>query len=97
MAKRSALIPAWALSLDRMIASNVRVMASCTRCREFRDLDLVALRDRVGGTYSLVNRRCPCRLTPGCKGWNRFHYMHGVMRPLSDDDTWARWLLDRER
>jgi hypothetical protein len=95
MAKRAGWIPAWARTLDRMIAVDLRVDVWCLRCGECRRVDLAALRERVGGEYSLVNRRCRCRLTPGCQGWNKFRYMHGVMRPLVEEDVWHRWLFDR--
>lgn len=93
MAKRAAMIPSWVRDLDAMIADGVQVRVRCADCRTWRDLDLVALRAVVGGGYSLLNRRCKCRLTPGCAGWNYFMYLHGVMRPLADDATLDRWLL----
>jgi hypothetical protein len=43
-------------------------------------VDLIQLRLRVGGKYSLVNRRCRCRLTANCPGWNRFYYLQGCNR-----------------
>jgi hypothetical protein len=93
MAKSAALFPSWVWSLDRAIADGGQVRAFCTRCRAARQVDLRALRARVGGDYCLVNRRCRCRLTPGCAGWNRFHYLHGVYRPLWDDATAERWIV----
>lgn len=93
MAKRAAFIPAWTQSLDALIAENQPIRVACTECREWREVDLVALRERVGGSYSLLNRRCPCRLTPGCNGWNAFLYQQGVFRPLRDEETAARWMF----
>lgn len=93
MAKSAALFPSWVRTLDRAIADEAAIKVSCTRCRAYRQLDLPALRAQVGGEYCLLNRRCRCRLTPGCAGWNRFHYLHGVYRPLWDDATAARWMM----
>lgn len=85
------MLPAWANSLDAMIEANAHIRVWCTACKEFRDLDLVGLRERVGPGYSLLNRRCRCRLTPGCQGLNRFMYLAGVMRHLADEETLLRW------
>ena len=86
MAKRAAALPTWVQSLDAMVAGNCHVRVMCDRCREWRDVDLAALRERVGGDYSLKSR-----LTAGCSGWNTFRYLHGVYRPLWDRETLARW------
>lgn len=91
MAKKAGMLPAWANSLDAMIEANAHIRAWCAVCKEFRDLDLVALRLRVGPGYSLLNRRCRCRMTPGCPGVNRFMYLAGVMRHLADEATLRRW------
>lgn len=42
-----------------------------------------ALAEKVGPEFSLIDRRCRCRLTPGCDGWNRFDFKAGVFRPMS--------------
>lgn len=78
MGKQAPIKPAWVQSLDAMIAQHVPVRTMCTACSAYRDLDLDALREKVGGAYSLWNRRCRCRLTPGCAGWNRFYYINGM-------------------
>jgi hypothetical protein len=90
--------PAWTHTLDSMIeqvSDGFQVKASCTVCGGWRRLDRVALerlREKVGGGFSLVNKRCACRLRPGCPGKNRFHYQSGVMRPLWDDHALAWWM-----
>jgi hypothetical protein len=84
MAKRAAIVPQWARTLDGLIAGGHPVRVWCDRCGVWREIDLIALRDRVGGDYSLINRRTRCRLTEGCAGWNRFTYQHGVFRPLRE-------------
>jgi len=68
------------------------VKVSCDLCQEGRDVDLDALIARYGLDFSLINRRYRCKLTRGCRGWNRFRYQSGVMRPLWDDKTTDRWI-----
>lgn len=92
MAKRAAWIPTWVQTLDAAIADDARIMGVCSTCGQYRDVDLVALREIKGGSYSLINRRTRCKLTPGCQGWVKFHYLHGVFRPLWDEAAEARWL-----
>lgn len=74
-----------------MIVTERPVKAACDYCRAEKPVNLERLRERVGGSYSLLNRRCRCVLTPGCAGWVRFHYLHGVWRPLWDEATMLRW------
>ena len=91
MAKRAAIFPSWVQSLDAGIAEGAKFRVMCTGCSSCKDVDLVALRERVGGAYSLIDRRCRCRLTQGCSGWNRFYYLQGCYRPLWSDAASARW------
>lgn len=86
MGKNAPLVPDWVRSLDALIAAKVRVTANCTLCGAHDFIDLEALREKVGGEYSLWNRRCRCRLTPGCEGWNRFRYVKGMAWPMWDDE-----------
>lgn len=76
-----------------MIATDRKVRVICEACHVFRDIDLLPLRARVGGEYSLVNRRCRCRLTDGCKGWNRFFVLHGAYVGLWDAKAGYRWMF----
>jgi hypothetical protein len=92
MAKRAAIFPSWVKSLDVMIAKGALVQVGCDTCVDYRQLDLKALREKMGGSYSLVNRRTRCRLTNDCKGWNRFFYLNGLYRPLWDDSATDRWI-----
>lgn len=71
-----------------MVDGGAEVRVFCTGCREWQQLDIAALEQRAGRSYSLFNRRCRCRLTPGCTGWNRFYYLLGVYRPLWSQDRW---------
>ncbi len=92
MGKIAPIKPAWVASLDLMIEYGIKCRVICSLCRACRDIDLEALREKVGGSYSLWNRRCRCRLTPGCRGWNMFmHNGHGgfynIMRD-PDRDWW---------
>lgn len=80
-----------------MIADNVLIKVHCDKCKECREVDLVALREQTSGSYSLLNRRCRCRLTPGCDGWNSFMYLGGVMRMLVEPEVRDRWLAEEMR
>lgn len=74
-----------------MVDRETRVRVLCEGPCTFVDLDVAALAARVGRDYSLIGRRCRCRITPGCPHWNRFYYHCGVFRPLwTDADVW-RW------
>jgi len=81
------------MTVHEMAQCGHRVTTSCQTCRAYREIDLVELATRVGPQYSLVNRRCRCRLTKGCQGWNRFFVLLGVVRPLWDDATAMRWMV----
>lgn len=92
MGKNAPLIPAWTKTLDGLIEQGVKVTVSCTQCsgKDFVNLEL--LRARVGsGSYSLWNRRCRCRLTKGCEGWNRFRYINGMAWAMWDDEGAKHW------
>ena len=80
-------------TLDRMIATERIVRVLCERCKVERIIDLLQLRARVGGDYSLVNRRGRCRLTRGCVGWNRFYVRHGPYVGLWDEKAGFRWMF----
>lgn len=91
--------PAWTHTVRSMKATrdekpdHFAVKVSCDTCKEGRDVDLGAIIASKGPHFSLVNRRARCKLTPNCRGWNRFFYQGGVMRPLWDDEQvriWAR-------
>ena len=81
----------------------VQIMVDCSQCgraHNFTHDELVALAAKVGRDYSLIDRRCRCRLTEGCTGWNAFHYLNGVMRPLCRAGTQHAWFardFDEER
>ena len=88
------VFPLWTRTLGAMIEQDCEVRVSCDRCREWRELDLRALAEVVGREYSLIDRRCACRLTPGCKGWNRFMFKLMVFRPLWTDERARAWVLE---
>ena len=68
--------------LDTMIVSGVAVRATCWGCGAWEPVDLRALRNKVGGTYSLIDRRTACR-KPGCAGRVRFSFVTAQgFRPL---------------
>lgn len=86
---RPSEFPPWTLTLGAMIDRDVRVRVLCEG--GFVELDLPALAARVGRGYSLIGRRCRCRITPGCTAWNRFYYLLGVYRPLWREADVLRW------
>ncbi|WP_143066853.1 hypothetical protein [Sphingobium sp. YR768] len=67
------------------------VRAICWTCKEHRDIDLQALAAKVDPDYSLIDRRSPCKLTDGCKGWVKFMYLMGVYRHLWSYERAAIW------
>lgn len=93
--RRGPKIWLWPSSVENvaaMVTEQAEVDVLCDKCKARQHVDLPALLAKVGPTYSLINRRCRCRLTPGCTGWNTFSYLRGVHRRLYDDKTWERWL-----
>ena len=75
-------------NLGKMLVGGRPVRAHCERCgatKEFTAEDIEALAAKVGWRYSLIDRRCKCRLTPGCDGWNRFEYRQGVWWAMRTD------------
>jgi hypothetical protein len=92
MAKRAAILPSWVQNIGAMLANDTHIRAFCSSCNMCFDVDIAALAARVGDAYSLIDRRSRCHLTPGCDGWIRFLYCHGVYRPLWTDEAVARWL-----
>lgn len=84
--------PTWVQTLDLSIAfGNVQIKGWCSKCGKVKPVDFVKLREIKGGDFSLINKRTRCKLTEGCSGWVKFHYKHGIFRPLWDDDTSDRW------
>lgn len=96
MAKRAAWFPSWVQSVDAMIGEALEIRAFCDRkCMPYPGyavVNLERIRDAKGGDYSLINRRTRCK-TPSCGGWIKFHYLHGVYRPLFDEETALRWMF----
>jgi hypothetical protein len=71
------------------------IKVSCTDCgaeRVFTHDDILMLIAKCGRNYSLVGRRCKCRLTVGCDGWNRFRFRQACYYPMWTDDDIARWI-----
>ena len=89
--------PTWALSVGALHAAGVEVRVGCTGCGRWARVDLAALIERVGPGYSLIDRRCRCRIISGCAGWNRFYYDHAVMRPMWTEAAARRWMLEPKR
>lgn len=104
MAKGVAVFPSWTHTVAEMKLTrdekpdHFAVHVRCDLCKQCRDVDLDAIIAAKGDNHSLVNKRYRCKLTPGCEGWNRFHYQSGVMRPLWTEDQADRWaFLDFQR
>lgn len=89
--------PSSVQTVGAMVREKAEVAAVCDLCRGRQQIDLPALLAKVGPEYSLINRRCRCRITPGCKGWNTFRYLWGVYRGLYDDRAQERWLLSGDQ
>jgi hypothetical protein len=79
-------------TLGELVAYNMPALVTCTTCKAHRQIDLPALIEKVGPDYSLWNRRCRCRLTDGCMGWNRFFVGGGWPTKSWDDATEDRWM-----
>lgn len=73
----------------------LRIWAVCETCGQRREIDLQKLNERMPWGYTLINRRCRCKLTAGCEGWNVFEYRDGGEKcpvlPLYDLKAQARW------
>ncbi|WP_395326955.1 hypothetical protein WBP06_09565 [Novosphingobium sp. BL-8H] len=85
-------------TLRQIMAVGRNIQVECDTCRaihRFTPEEIRALADKVGEEYSLLNRRCRCRLTPGCTGWNRFFYHSGVYRPLFTPEQALRWSMEK--
>jgi hypothetical protein len=92
----AAPIPNRARTLGASIRENSPIRVMCTHCSAWKELgrdDLRRLAKIRGEDYSLVGRRCRCKLTKGCHGWNRFFYEAGVFRPLWTEEDVRRWIL----
>jgi hypothetical protein len=74
--------------------NRIKVWARCDLCLMRQEVDIAALCQQVPWEFSLINRRCRCRLTADCQGWNVFEYRDGPrapLLPLYDLKTQARW------
>lgn len=76
-------------SLGAMHSAGLSVRVWCSTCRTSAPLNLDALIDRVGADYSLVDRRCRCRLSARCKGWNVFEVARSPYQSWLWDRLWS--------
>jgi len=84
-------------TLANMIEHGFTSHARCPKCDRSCEVDLRALMAKAGPDYSLWNRRCRCRFTPGCPGWIRFKVGPGWYVPDYDEPTEERWMADEYR
>lgn len=85
MAKHPCDRPGWTESIGRLIDEGIEIRASCSKCREWKVVDLVALAVIKGRDFDLWNRRPRCTITPGCPGRAMFLYSgRGVFRNMRD-------------
>ena len=54
-------------TVDGMVRNSIVVRVGCSACRDFFDVDLVAIRSVRGSDFSLLDRHCTCRRTL-CRG-----------------------------
>lgn len=59
--------PAWTRTIDAMIRSVARTRSRCRRCHVLLHVDLDALRQRLGGSATLIDRADACTVV-GCGG-----------------------------
>lgn len=83
--------PIWAATLGGALDAGCTFQVACDRCGRYAEIDVAALIEKVGRDYSLIDRRCRCRFSKRCRGWNRFYYRSGVYRPLWTDAALRRW------
>ncbi|NIJ07260.1 hypothetical protein FHS31_000856 [Sphingomonas vulcanisoli] len=79
-------------TLGQMVDNGFTAFARCRGCGKVKQIDLDALIAKVGRDYSLWNRRCRCRLTEGCSGWNIFEVGPGWHVAAYDPSQDQRWL-----
>lgn len=94
MADRSGFNRFYRPTLADMLRSGVGAKVECNACQCERVINIEMLIAKVGPAYSLFNRRCRCKLLPGCEGWNYFlHDRSGVWLPFRDAETANRWMM----
>lgn len=93
MANRANFNRGFSPNVGEMIAMGLSIKAVCDQCKCEKAVDLKSLAAIKGPRYSLFNRRCRCKLLPGCEGWNRFlHNRSGIWLGFHDPGTAARWI-----
>ncbi len=70
-------------TVDLMIAEKWQVLADCPACRVRIRVDLNVIRQVKGGSYSLWNRRPPCKVFL-CNGRVRF-FAQNRHRPMFEE------------
>lgn len=76
-------------TLEKILRNEREIMVWCEQCKarhEFTQAELAALGERVGLQFSFIDRRCRCRLTEGCDGWNKFCFKQAFYFPMSTEE-----------
>ncbi len=64
-----------------MIAAGAVVRVGCAKCRNFFDVDLVAIRKNRGDAYSLIDQTSQCKVT-SCRGRCYFFAARSMTDPI---------------
>jgi hypothetical protein len=73
--------PVWCRTVGGAINQGAVVRAVCSSCGTMFDVDLVALRDRRGGSFSLIDQHTQCRISL-CRGRAFFIAAGGMYYPF---------------
>lgn len=80
MGKNPGYLPASAWTVGAMIDDQLQVKWSCDACKAGGNADLLAIQQKRGPSYCLVDKVTRCKVE-GCKGKVRFHYSGGLGTP----------------
>jgi hypothetical protein len=85
------------LTISDMLRIGIKAYACCSQCGCQKAVNLENLIELRGPDFSLFNRRNkPCKMLPGCEGYNYFSTDRwgGIITPFRDDETGHRWILE---
>ncbi|MGE5563103.1 MAG: hypothetical protein ACM3ZV_07305 [Bacillota bacterium] len=76
----STIWPFWCTSIGGAIRQGAVIRAVCSECGTIFDVDLIALRDRRGPGFSLIDQHTQCRISR-CRGNAFFIAAGGMYQP----------------